>query len=486
LRVKINSNTDTIELGSAENSIDSKPTTMSVSTTIVSVTSLTVAFAFGLLFGGLLLLNLRQRHASTPIHSLEKQHPKQQSLDGMGLSENFKCDEEAPHISIIMISSIRSDSRSVEDEEQHLLFSENTAVQPIFIEEASEGRKPYLKISEESDYPKIITIEPTGDHIHLASEHEIENYYTLLEDPDIIDPEEACYQLSSSDIDSTDDIDADDFSDNAHPSVCSLEKIIVHAKVASEEVVSSASSTESNTTNTVNNEREPTTPDDAKNLKSSTTIVSPSTVVCDIPAEHHNNNDDMRSVDEKENIARFFESVWNEKDDESLQSYIPRIINIPVKEEEDEVVPPPQIHRHENMDEFILLAASSSTLTEHTKVEEVHFPFNKDSCNISHDRNATQDKENIASDEQTDSLEVEHMRKGDSYLSESCQREVSLSHSLLLGTSEDYSDSSGVMFSSISYQASFIHGSTRLEDIPCSLLLDKDYDSCISLTASEF
>jgi len=45
---------------------------------------------------------------------------------------------------------------------------------------------------------------------------------------------------------------------------------------------------------------------------------------------------------------------------------------------------------------------------------------------------------------------------------------------------------SGVMFSSNSYQASFIHGSTRREDIPCSLLLDNDYSSCISRTASEF
>jgi len=252
-----------------------------------------------------------------------------------------------------------------------------------------------------------------------------------------------------------------------------------------EEVISSASSTESNT-NIDKKEREPTTPDDAKNLKSSTTIVSPSTVVCDIPAEHNNSNGDLRSVDEKENNTRFFESVWNEKDDESLQSYIPRIIHFHVKEEEDEVLPPPQIHRHDNMEEFVLLTAPSSTSNEYTKVEEVHLAFYKDSFNISQEPNANYDEKNIASEEQTDSLKMEEMRKEDSYLSESCQRVFSLSNSLLLGNSEDDSDSSGVMFSSMSYQASFIHGSTRREDIPCSLLLDKDYDSCISLTASEF
>jgi len=450
----------------------------STTSLIITISLICGAFAFGLMIGGFLLLirlNNRRDYGKLPIVA----HPKFPHNCGSVVGNDLGLNDSKGQHSLSGCnhsSAAKLKEYKEEDEDEHV-FIEIPSLKENRKAEYRQGSVPSLEATERCnmiersfmkanapDEASVIKSRHQNDFEDIRSEAVevsecgIGDYYALLEDLDLHEnlvlEDTECYQSSSfykHDQNSFDNHTND--SSTAHPSVCSLEKIIVNAKVESDTQGSSSSSSGGALL------KVPKTPGDVahdvpiKMIEVKPSIVSPASVICEIP-----DSDDVRS-DEKENSAKIFESVWNESDDETLQSYIPRIIqipNVPSQEEDQEVFSPPQIRRQE-------FALHSENVHQTTR----ELPDNEDAGAMKLHYIASNDHEGISYTKDSEK---------DSNLKTDCQLSlindgISLraSNSLILEIAEKCDsdgDSSAVMFSSLSYQASFIHGSTCREAFP--------------------
>lgn len=460
----------------------------STTSIIITISLICGAFAFGLMIGGyLLLIRLHNRRDYGKLSILaDPKLPHNRGLvvdndDSAGLNNS----ERQHAISGCEPSSTAVLRYNKEEEDDHVFIKIVPSLKENKTAEYSQGSASSLEATE-----RCIMIERSYGKTHASDEYTgikdrhqneaedirseavevsecgIGDYYALLEDLDLHEnlvlEDTECYQQSSfykQDKNSFDNHTND--SSTAHPSVCSLEKIIVNAKVESYSKGSSSSSSSSGGASL----KIPKTPCEIahdvpiKMIELKPSLVSPASVICEIP-----DNDDLRS-DEKESSANIFESVWNESDDETLQSYIPRMIQIPTvpsREEDQEVFSPPQIRRQE----FALHAENVHQGTRESpdnedgrQIEEMKLPYT-----VSNDHEGvfyTEDSEKGCY-MKTDC--EPSLAKGETALRES--------DSIILEIAEKFDsdgDSSAVMFSSTSYQASFIHGSACREAFPSLL-----------------